>query len=206
MSDAQPAGVGSARSTPDVATAQPSGPEELVLGVVLDLPELAAGELRAVRAEVGDPDGETIHPHVTLLPPRLIGRDALATVTQHLYRVAAATAPFRVVLAGTDTFRPVSQVVFVCVTGALRRLNALQSAVCSGPLAGELAYRFHPHVTVAHRLDDGALDRAAKLLTHYKRSFMVDSFVVYEKECDGAWQQRRRIDFGGQGAGERQAR
>jgi 2'-5' RNA ligase len=173
-------------------------PEELVIGVVVDLPEPVAGQLRLVRTEVGDTDGETIHPHVTLLPPRLIARERAEEATEHLCRVAARTAPFRVDLAGTDTFRPISPVVFVRVTGPVAELTALQSAVCSGPLDGALVYRFHPHVTVAHRLDDDALDRAAKLLTDYTASFTADSFVVYEKEIDGSWRQRRRIAFGGE--------
>ena len=117
--------------------------------------------------------------------------------SEHLDRVAAATSPFRVELAGTDTFRPVSPVVYVRVGGELGPLNALQSAVCSGPLAGELVYRFHPHVTVAHRLDEGALDQAAKLLADFKEIVVVDSLVVYEKNSDGSWQHHHRIGFGG---------
>lgn len=194
MSGPLPASAGPA---PDPGAVASSEPEGLVLGVVVDLPDPVAGPLRAVRAEVGDQDGVSIHPHVTLLPPRWIGRPTLAAATRHLCTVAAGATPFRVDLAGTGTFRPVSPVVFVRVTGPLDRLSALQSAVCSGPLDGELAYAFHPHVTVAHRLDDEALDRAAKLLADYEGSFVVDSFVVYEQELDGTWRQRRRIDFGG---------
>ncbi len=63
-------------------------------------------------------------------------------------------------LRGTGTFRPVSPVVFVTVAEGISGCEQLASSVRRGPLAADLQFPYHPHVTVAHHLDDDTLDRA----------------------------------------------
>jgi 2'-5' RNA ligase len=172
--------------------------EDLLLGVVVDLPEPVAGELRGARAEIGDPDLDAIPAHVTLLPPTPIPPDQWDDVERHLRALAVAAYPFEVHLAGTDTFRPVSPVVYVRVDGGGAELHRLQEVVRSGPLTRDLLFPFHPHVTVAHKLEDGALDRAMKLLADYEAAFTVARFVLYESS-DGVWRARRQFDFGPDG-------
>ncbi len=63
-------------------------------------------------------------------------------------------------LRATATFRPVSPVVFVSLTEGISSCEILAEAIRQGPLAQDLAFPFHPHVTVAHDLADAALDLA----------------------------------------------
>jgi 2'-5' RNA ligase len=74
--------------------------------------------------------------------------------------------------------------------------DMLQRAVRTGPLRRDLTFPFHPHVTVAHHLDDDALDRAAKELAEFSAGFTVDAFVLYEHGLDGIWRPRRRFGLG----------
>ena len=63
-------------------------------------------------------------------------------------------------LRGTGTFRPVSPVVFVTVAEGISQCEALADAVRRGPLETDLLFPYHPHVTVAHHLDDDVMDQA----------------------------------------------
>ena len=48
-----------------------------------------------------------------------------------------------------------------------------------GPLAVELDFPYHPHVTIAHHLDDPTLDRAFEELADFECGFAVDAFSLY---------------------------
>lgn len=172
-------------------------PDALVLGVVIDVPEPAASQLRAHRAEIGDPQVRAIPAHVTLLPPTAVDRDQVPDVEQHLEKVAAALSRFEVCLDGAGTFRPVSPVAYVRVTAGGQACDEAQRAVRTGPLARDLDFPFHPHVTVAHKLADEAMDRAMSLLADYRCRVVVEEFVLYEQVADGSWRARRRYVFGG---------
>ena len=71
--------------------------------------------LRGWRRRIGDPQADTIPPHVTLLPPTRVGAARLPVIEAHLARAAEEVTAFPMHLSGTGTFRPVSQVVFVQV-------------------------------------------------------------------------------------------
>jgi 2'-5' RNA ligase len=81
----------------------------------------------------------------------------------------------------------VSPVVFVNVTEGISSCELLSEDTRQGPLAQELAFPFHPHVTVAHDLDPDALDLAYRTLADYEASFEVDSFHLYVHGADGVW-------------------
>jgi 2'-5' RNA ligase len=111
----------------------------------------------------------------------------LHRVRTHLAQVARRHAAFPLRLRGTATFRPVSPVVFVNVTEGISSCELLSEDTRQGPLAQELAFPFHPHVTVAHDLDPDALDLAYRTLADYEASFEVDSFHLYVHGADGVW-------------------
>ena len=69
----------------------------------------------------------------------------------------------------------------------------------SGPLARELRFPYHPHVTVAHDLPDDALDRAFHAVRHYEAAFRVWGFTLFEQDPDGTWRPQRDFVFGGGG-------
>ncbi len=170
--------------------------DELTIGVALQIPQPWAGVLQRRREEYGDPQARAIPAHVTLLPPTAVPVHRLQGIESHLSAVAATLAAFGLRLEGTDTFRPVSPVVFVRVVDGGQACDAAQQAVRTGPLQRDLTFPFHPHVTVAHHVDDAALDRAMTGLAGFSAGFVVDSFVLYEHGADGVWRPRERFDFG----------
>lgn len=167
------------------------------IGVSIAIPEPFATELQALRASFGDPLADSIPTHVTLLPPTEVADDQLPAVREHLCAVAAQRQPFTMMLRGTGTFRPVSPVVFVQVAGGIAECERLEQAVRSGPLRRELAFYYHPHVTVAHHVGEDAMDRAFNELATYQCSFTVDEFQLFEHGDDSVWRPVCAFGFDG---------
>lgn len=168
----------------------------LTIGVAVEVPEPFGPQLQQYRGAFGDPLADLIPAHVTLLPPTSVPAAQLADIEAHLSKVAAATTPFTLRLSGTDTFRPVSPVVYLCVVEGVDACDDLQRRVRTGPLTRELSFPYHPHVTVAHQLDSESLDRAQKTLVSYVAEFRVGSVGLYEQGADGRWRYRERFPFG----------
>ncbi|HEX4429011.1 MAG TPA: 2'-5' RNA ligase family protein [Frankiaceae bacterium] len=178
-----------------------SGPESgRSVGVTIELPEPYGSELAAWRARLGDPSAEKIPPHITLLPPTAAAGDVLAKFVDHLTGVAAAHQPFRVRLLGTGTFRPVSPVVFVVVVEGAEGCAEVQADVRAGPIARELHFPYHPHVTVAHDLPEPQLDFALTALADYEAEFEAQGFALFERDRDGYWHPGREFRFGHPGS------
>ena len=57
----------------------------------------------------------------------------------------------------------------------------LERDVRGGPLAATLDFPYHPHVTVAHHVDDSAMDRAFEDLASYHCTFEVQEFHLYAR-------------------------
>lgn len=171
------------------------------IGVAIGIPEPFRSELQAWRERLGDPNALFIVPHVTLLAPTAVPDDQLGEITDHLADVAAGGTPFRIRLRGSGTFRPLSPVVFVALAMGISSCEVLQEAVRSGPLARPLRFGYHPHVTVAHDIDEEGLDRAREALSDYEASFDVDGFGLYERGDDQTWRELRHFQFGGRSAG-----
>lgn len=169
-----------------------------IIGVAIDIPEPYAGELRAWRKRVGDPQAEAVPPHVTLLPPTKIAERDLPAVEDHLAAVAARHAPFEMRLGGTGTFCPVSEVVFVQVSMGIAECELLERDIRSGPPYREIAFPYHPHVTVAHDVPRAQLAAAFEGLEAYRARFGVTTFTMFEQGRDGVWQPRRDFALGGQ--------
>src|SRR6188472_2475521 len=119
------------------------------IGVAIAVPEPWAGELQRFRASFGDPLAEAIPTHVTLVPPTRVS-ESLEQLERHLADVAAHTAAFALHLRCTATFRPTSPVVFISLAEGISSCELLAAAIRKGPLAQDLTFPYHPHVTVAH--------------------------------------------------------
>lgn len=156
------------------------------IGVAIAVPEPWAGELQRHRASFGDPMAEAIPAHVTLVPPTVVS-GGLDAIEDHLREVAGSTATFRLRLRGTATFRPTSPVVFIALAEGISACEMLAAAIRRGPLTQDLAFAYHPHVTVAHDIDDTALDLAYETLADYTCTFDVSAFHLYVHGRDGVW-------------------
>ncbi|GAA4976913.1 2'-5' RNA ligase family protein [Kineococcus glutinatus] len=165
------------------------------IGIAVPVPEPYATELTRWRCEFGDPLADRIPPHVTLLPPTELRTGQLGRVRAHLRAVAAGGEPFEMHLRGTATFRPVSPVVFVQLVRGISQCELLEAAVRGGPLARDIAFPYHPHVTVAHDVEEPALDRAEETLRDWEASFPVTGFSLYEHGGDGVWRPQEEFRF-----------
>lgn len=162
-----------------------------IIGVAIEVPDPAGSQLREYRTGFGDRLAASVPTHVTLLPPTPVSGDELDAIDEHLTKVASAAAPFRIHLRGTGTFRPVSPVVFVTLAEGVAACELLQEDLRTGPLQIDLRFPFHPHVTVAHDLDERGLDHAYQTLAGFEAIFEVTEFKRYEHGGDGVWRPRQ---------------
>ena len=160
-------------------------------GVAITVPEPHGPVLQAARESVGAPLALQIPPHVTLLPPTEIDEGTLAAFDEHLAAVASRHAPFAMALSGTGTFRPLSPVVFVQVAAGISNCELLETDVRGGPVERELEFNYHPHVTIAHNLEDALLDKAFDGLVDFRCTFEVRSFELFHQTDDGFWRPLR---------------
>lgn len=166
------------------------------LGVSIEIPEPHCTELQTWRERLGDPNAADVPPHVTLIPPTVHPTEELPAIVRHLAEVAEIFRAFRLHLRGSATFRPVSPVVFVPLVQGIAECDLLEKATRRGPLARELAFTYHPHVTVAHELDESSLDIAFEALAVFEAVFEVDGFSLHERSSSGAWHPLERFVFG----------
>lgn len=166
------------------------------IGVSIAVPEPWAGELQAYRTQLGDATATTIPTHITLVPPLEVSDEALGGVEEELAAAAAEMTPFRVHLRGTGTFRPVSPVVFIALAEGISQSERLAARLRTGPLAVDLDHPYHPHVTIAHHLDDAALDRAFEEQAGFECAFTCDHFWLYRHLPETGWVPTARFDLG----------
>jgi len=179
----------------------PLGPGETIVGVAVAVPEPFCGQLHDARLRFGDPEARNIVPHVTLIGPTPVADDDFDELDAHLTRIAAGHAPFKIRLRGAETFRPVSPVVYVALEAGAEQCAALESELRVGALRAEARFPFHPHITVAHDLDDAALDAAQAAMTRYEAVF--DVTHVHRFVYDGtAWRPARRFLLGAVGTAD----
>jgi 2'-5' RNA ligase len=171
------------------------------IGVAVAIPEPWGTQLQDYRTSVGDLTATRIPTHITLVPPTEIDDLHTPEVEKHLEEVAAELETFRVHLRGTGTFRPVSPVVFVTLVEGISRCEQLALALRRGPLDVQLRFPYHPHVTVAHDLEDPLLDRAFEELGDFECEFDVDHFHLYVHDEREGWRPTR--DFALQAPPER---
>jgi 2'-5' RNA ligase len=167
------------------------------IGVSLAVPEPWGSRLQQFRVANGDVQGGTIPTHVTLVPPVEVDPALLGEVEQHLAGVAARSSSYAVHLRGSGTFRPVSPVVFVNLVEGISQTEQLAKACRRGPLALDLDFPYHPHVTVAHVADEVLLDRAFDELAGFDCAFTVESFHLYVHDPDRGWKATRDFTLTG---------
>ncbi len=161
------------------------------IGVSIAVPDPEGASLQEYRVALGDDTARHIPTHITLVPPIEVAAEEMDAVVAHLEAAARTNTSFRVSLRGTGTFRPVSPVVFLGVVEGIAGCELLADAVCSGPLAAEVRFPYHPHVTVAHHLSEDQLDRAFEELSGYRTHFDVTEFWLYVHDEDHGWQPTR---------------
>lgn len=176
-------------------TASASG-DITVVGVSIPIPAPFGQELQARRSSYGDPLAEVTPAHITLLGPTEVVAEDLAELVDHLDQAAQGVEPFVVVLRGTGTFRPLSDVVFVQVARGISGCEQLELAIRKGRWGSELAFPYHPHVTVAHEVAEEQLDRAFDELAQYLATFEVRSVHLYVQDAGGAWVPVREFPLG----------
>ncbi|MFI8938218.1 2'-5' RNA ligase family protein [Streptomyces syringium] len=170
----------------------------VTLGVSIAVPEPYGSFLQKRREGFGDPHAHGIPTHVTLLPPTEADDSCLPAIEAHLAEVAAAGRSFPMRLSGTGTFRPLSPVVFVNVVEGSAACAWLQKRIrdTAGPVARELLFPYHPHVTIAHGIAEEAMDRAFDELAEFEAAWTVGGFALYEQGTDGVWRLEREYPFG----------
>lgn len=181
---------------PAPAGAEPM-PKTVMLGVAIGIPEPFATVLTNWRRRIGDPAAALSAPHVTLLPPTPVPVAALGEIERHLTQTAATGDAFLMHLAGTGSFRPASPVVFIQITRGAWDCELLEKAIRQGPLGRDLEYPYHPHVTVAHDLDDRCLDEAYIGLAGFVARFTVERFGLFSRDADRRWRWRTEFELGG---------
>ncbi len=157
------------------------------MGISIAVPEPFGNDLRQKRAAFGDPAAATVPTHVTLAPPFEVADDEHEALAESLSKVAAAHEPFMLRLRGTDSFRPLSPVVYVAVVDGHDSVIQIAQTVQETLGGQSVEFPIHPHVTVAHRLDDQGLDRALDELADYEACFEVAMFVLYKHEEPAGW-------------------
>jgi 2'-5' RNA ligase len=167
------------------------------IGVSVEVPEPWGTELQDYRVRLGDPTAGGIPTHITLLPPIDVDDELLPSIQDHLDGVAEKASPFDVRMRGTGSFRPVSPVVFVNVVEGISACELLASAVRQGPLAVDVRFPYHPHVTVAHHLHEPLLDRAFEELGSFDCRFTADHFSLFVHEDGSGWTPVRHFVLGG---------
>ncbi|MEW2509873.1 2'-5' RNA ligase family protein [Streptomyces sp. NPDC046870] len=171
----------------------------VTIGVSIAVPEPHGSLLQERRAGFGDAAAHGIPTHVTLLPPTEVDEADLPAIDAHLAEVATSGRPFPMRLSGTGTFRPLSPVVYVRVVRGADACAWLQQRIrdASGPVARELQFPYHPHVTVAHGIDEAAMDRAFEDLAEFEAEWPCTGFALYEQGADGVWRKLCEYAFGG---------
>lgn len=178
-----------------VQSGAPTLPHAGSLGVIISLPASLAAELGQKRAQFAGPSAAVVPPHITLVSGR--ATDSWDAAVEHVREVAAESTPFKLSLRGTGTFQPVSPVVFLNVDHGAQECAALHAKLVQGPLEHQLAFDFHPHLTIAHYLDDEIMDQAKEEMAHFEASFEVASIGLFDY-IEGNWALREELNLGGE--------
>lgn len=167
-----------------------------MIGISIGIPQPFAEHLRDARRRAGDQRADAIPPHVTLMPPTDVAEADREALNEHLIQVAGLHRPFAMLLRGTGTFRPTSDVVFVAIAGGGSSCERIESDVRDGPVSRPLQFPYHPHVTVAHDVPQDGLDRVFNELSGFEANFVVGGFDLHEQGVDEIWRPVRRFHFG----------
>jgi 2'-5' RNA ligase len=156
---------------------------EITVGVTIPIPGSLAGALQQARKDSGDPLADTVPPHLTLLAPTSVTVERLEILAEHLALVACSMAAFTIALHGVSSFLPISPVAFVPVIDGGKDLAALAAGIRSGPVPLPQQFPFHPHVTVAHRVEPDGMERVCRSLMTFDATVPVERFTLSISSC-----------------------
>ena len=160
---------------------------EVTIGVSIPMPAPYDATLQQWRRQSGDPMANLVMPHLTLIPPTPVAEEALDRVLANLRERCAGLAPFPLLLKGTGTFQPVSDVVFIAVASGISGCEMLAERLRTDDLRPQLDFPFHPHVTVAQNVSAEALEAAFEGLEDFRADIMVEEISVHRQNDDGSW-------------------
>lgn len=164
------------------------------LGVIISLPPALAAELGEKRAFYAGAEAAVVPPHITLVSGQ--AADSWDDAAAHVRKIAAGGAPFMLSLRGTGTFEPISPVVFLNVAEGAQECAALHQELVAGPVEHLLKFGFHPHLTIAHDLDQATLARAKSDMNDFCADFEVTSIGLFDYLA-GGWFLREELSLGG---------
>ena len=168
----------------------------VTVGISIAVPDPSGELLRDKRRSFGDTMADRIPSHITLAPPLLVEQEDIDGFAADLAELTEVYEPFTVSLLGTGTFRPISPVVFIAVSEGIAQIETLAEGVRKAIGAPVPEFPFHPHVTVAHNLEDAALDRAMTELRDFRASFVVDAIHLYVDDLERGWVPTHRFGLG----------
>ncbi len=173
------------------------GGSRFSLGIVISLPPALGRRIGRLRSGFGDPFADFESPHITLVSGA--ARGPWSEARRHAQRVAAAADAFTVRLHGTESFRPASEVVYLKIEQGAEACRALHAQLCDGPLEHQVAFDYHPHLTVAHDAPAEGMERALNELADFDVEFFVDRIGLFTTDDDGYWTLTEELALGTDG-------
>lgn len=171
--------------------------ETVRVGVVILVPEPLASRVREVRSAAGDQGASVIPTHVTLVPPTQVAAAELDLVIEHVREVSSRSAAFELILQGTETFAPITDVAYLRVHKGAQQCALLQEALRTDPLVRELDYPYHPHVTLAQNVGEHARERAREAIGVVDAPIDVASISLFAQPQGQPWAPLEVFTLGG---------
>jgi 2'-5' RNA ligase/ribosomal protein S18 acetylase RimI-like enzyme len=171
------------------------------VGVVLLVPEPAAGEIDVLRRALGEADVGRIAPHLTLVPPVNVPEDGFDDALDRLRDAAERTSVLELTLGPPATFLPTNPVLFLGISGDVTEVDRLRDRVFRPPLERALTWPFHPHVTLLDGGDPERIAAALGVLADWTADIVVEGVHLLEERYreDGTrvWEPMAEARFGG---------
>lgn len=167
--------------------------DELVVGVVIAVPDPWGDDLTEWRIGFGDPHAEKILAHITLLPPLRMSPAKFADMSSRLAKECEGLPSFMVSLGPIATFRPVSPVVYLQAQAEADVLQAAHAAAWRAAGQPPRRHPFVPHCTVAMDVPNSVLDAAAEALRDYTAQWRVSELLVLTRDAQGYWHRRLSV-------------
>lgn len=164
-------------------------------GIVIAVPEPWVSQIMDARLALGDKAAEKVPPHITIMPPQAVDVSLKEDIFEHLRSVAARHRPFRVTVRGAKSFQPISPVVYLDVVEGANACADLAEDVRFGPLDYSPRFPYHPHITLAHGVNQAALDEALALGSDFEASWMVTGFRLDKVDRSGNYASAALFNF-----------
>lgn len=173
----------------------PKSADQEWIGVIIAIPEPWVTQLTEARLALGDTAALRVPSHVTLIPPIAVNVADREAILMHLQAVASHNRPFTLTVSGTSNFLPVSPVSFLELESGAADCTALAEELATGPLTHETRFPYHPHVTLAHGVDEARLREAEAQWESFSASWTVPGFRLDNVDANGAYTSKAIFDF-----------